>query len=141
MKRLVSFALAAALLVPAAAQAKGAAKAADKAGGCKLKLDIGPPDTEIWIDGQKKGTAEKLKEVSLSPGNHELVLKHKGDERSDQVTLKKGATTSFQWKFEDDRPKPPPSDDDAQQAAAPGGDAPAQAPSDSPPSGEGEGMK
>jgi len=123
MNRVISFALAAALLAPATALAKGKADA----GGCKLKLDVGPPDTEIWIDGQKKGTAEKLKELSLSPGNHEIVLKHKGDERSDQISLKKGATTNFQWKFEDDRPKPPPPDDD-QQAAAPGGDAPVQAP-------------
>ena len=126
MNRLVSFALAAALLVPATAQAKGS-KASEKAGSCKLKLDVGPPDTEIWIDGAKKGTAEKLKEVMLAPGNHELVLKHKGDERSDQVTLKKGATTSFQWKFEDDQ-KPATTDDDAQQATNPGSDAPAPAP-------------
>lgn len=71
----------------------------------KLVLKVAPPDTEIWVDGQKKGTADKVTSLELKPGTHNLDFKHKGDEHTDQVTLKKGATTTFQWKFEDDRPK------------------------------------
>lgn len=103
MKTLSWIAAGALLLSSGSALAKG--KPAAKGGDAKLVLKVGPEDTEIFVDGQKKGTAEKVKEISLSPGQHILTLKHKGDEHEDQVTLKKGQKTTFEWKFEDDRPK------------------------------------
>jgi hypothetical protein len=108
MKRTLSWVAAAAVIC-----ASGAALARGKAekGGSKLVLQIGPPDTEIWVDGQKKGTADKVKEISLSPGTHDLDFKHKGDEHTDQVTIKKGQRLTFTWKFEDDKPKARPFDD------------------------------
>jgi hypothetical protein len=114
MKRLITMAAAMSMLAGGGtALAKGTkVDAGAKAGTTKLLLKVGPEDTEIWVDGQKKGTAEKVKELSLTPGPHEVVLKHHGDERSDQVVLKKGATTTFEWKFEDDRPKPNPTDEE-----------------------------
>jgi hypothetical protein len=86
------------------------ALAADKAPAAKhtaLRLKVEPGDTEVWIDGKKKGTAEKLKEIPMDPGTHIVKLTHKGDEREDQVILKRNVVTTFEWKFEDDRPKPP----------------------------------
>lgn len=93
------------LLVSGTALAKGKGKGGGKAADAKLVLKVAPPDTEVWIDGQKKGTADKVKEINLSAGAHIVNLKHKGDEHEDQVILKKGVKTTFEWKFEDDRPK------------------------------------
>ena len=116
MKRTLSFICAAAmLLASSAALAKGRS---DKSGS-KLVLKIGPPDTEIWVDGEKKGTADKVTELALSPGTHQLDLKHKGDEHIDQVVIKKGQKLSFAWKFEDDKPKASPFDDGTEAPPAP----------------------
>lgn len=101
MKTLSLIAAGALLLASGTALAKG--KGGSKAADAKLILKVTPSDTEVWIDGQKKGTADKLKELNLSAGPHVVNLKHKGDEHEDQVILKKGQKTTFEWKFEDDR--------------------------------------
>lgn len=103
-----------------------------KSGGATLVLTVGPADTEIWIDGQKKGTADKVKEVSLSPGTHDLDFKHKGDEHTDQVTLKKGQKVTFTWKFQDDKPKANPFDDGTGPAPEAQPEAQPQAPATTP---------
>lgn len=100
--------------------------------GATLVLNVGPADTEIWIDGQKKGSAEKVKEVSLSPGTHDLDFKHKGDEHTDQVKLKKGQKVTFTWKFQDDKPTASPFDDGTGPAPEAQPDAPPKAPATSP---------
>jgi hypothetical protein len=112
MKRIVGVVAAGAvLMLTGAAQAQKAAKA-EKGGSARLVLKVTPGDTEVFVDKNRKGTAEKLKEMALPPGKHIVTLKHKGDEHEDQVTLKKGVATTFEWKFEDDRPKAAVPDDD-----------------------------
>ena len=123
MKRSLSWLSAAALMMVGGTALAHSSKS--EKGGAKLVLEVGPPDTEVWIDGQKKGTADKVKEVSLSPGTHDLDFKHKGDEHTDQVSLKKGQRVTFTWKFEDDKPKASPFDDGS-------GDSPSQAPAQAP---------
>jgi hypothetical protein len=93
-------------LLASAAPALAADKAPAASKRTALVLKVEPGDTEVWVDGKKRGTAEKVKELPLDPGNHIVKLVHKGDEREDQVTLKRGVLTTFEWKFEDDRPKP-----------------------------------
>lgn len=110
------FAAAAMLALSASALAQKSAKA-EKGGSAKLVLKVSPPDTEIIVDKAPRGTAAKVKEIALPPGKHVVSLKHKGDEHEDQVTLKKGVATTFEWKFEDDRPKPSVPEDD--QAGTP----------------------
>jgi hypothetical protein len=100
---------------------------ADNKGGKKatLVLKVGPDPTEIFVDEKKKGTSDKVHELSLDPGPHIVKLVHNGDEHEDQVILKKGTTTTFEWKFEDDRPKPATDDGSSDNAA---GSDPAAAP-------------
>lgn len=74
--------------------------AADKA---ELVLEVAPGSTEVYVDGQKKGTGEALKQLTLAPGPHVLRLVHDGDEHEDQVTLEAGKKVTFSWKFQDDK--------------------------------------
>ena len=95
-------------------------KPAASSGGKKtiLILNVGPDPTDVYIDGKKRGTSDKVKEVAVEPGAHIVRLVHSGDEHEDQVILKKGQSVKFEWKFEDDRPKPAQPEDDAAGDAA-----------------------
>jgi hypothetical protein len=129
MKRIVGVMAAGAVLMGMAVARAEKAPRGEKGGSARLVLKVSPGDTEVFVDKNRKGTAEKMKEIALPPGKHIVTLKHKGDEHEDQVTLKKGVATTFEWKFEDDRPKAAVPDDD--QAGQPM-DAPAPAPAPTP---------
>jgi hypothetical protein len=125
MSRFLRYVAAAALLSSSAPAFAGKADKAAASGGKKtvLVLNIGPDPTEIYVDGKKKGTSDKIKELPLEPGNHVVRLVHGGDEHEDMVTIKKGQSLKFEWKFEDDKPKPATPDEGAE---APKEEAPKQ---------------
>lgn len=95
-------------------------------GQSKLLLKVAPETTVVEVDGKRRGTAAEVKELLLPPGPHIVHLVHGLDEHEDQVVLRKGAVTSFEWKFEDDRKQPPKAEEPAEGAA------PAAEPSPSP---------
>lgn len=101
---------------PAAARNKLVA-ATDKA---QLVLDIQPATTQVYVDGQKRGTGDAVKHLTLTPGPHIVRLVNAGDEHEDQVVLRAGQKTTFTWKFEDDRQSAQAPDDDyiSRQTAA-----------------------
>ena len=105
-----------ALAAPTAHAADAAAKAKKPAGSGKtlLKVEVSPP-SQLFIDNKPHGTTGKAKTIELTPGRHIVRVVHKKDEHEEQVVLKKGETTEYGWKFEDDAPAKQPKEEKAEE--------------------------
>jgi hypothetical protein len=77
-----------------------------KALTAKLVLKISPPEAEVFVDGERKGTAGKVHEVPVAPGTHEVTVKYKGDEHTREVALKRNQSSTIEWAIEESKPMP-----------------------------------
>lgn len=86
-----------------------------------LTLDVQPSDTVIKVDGQRKGTAEKVTKVKLTPGRHLLRFERKGEAHEEEVRMKSGEARTFKWAFEGGAPaeKAEPAATEAPRATQP----------------------
>jgi hypothetical protein len=111
------FVVAGLLLLASASTALAADAKPPKGATAKLILKISPPDAEVFVDGDRKGTASKVTEVPVTPGTHEVTVKYKGDEHTREVVLKRNQNSTIEWALEESTPMADPGADDAPASA------------------------
>ncbi len=99
-----------------------------QAAPAQLTIEVAPPESELFVDGKKKGKAKKPFVLKLAPGRHEIKVVYKGDSHSEEIALKAGEKKTWKWEFEGvEAPKKkepePPTDEAGDKAPAPAGDA------------------
>lgn len=77
----------------------------------QLTVELKPPETELIVDGKKKGKGTKALVLKLAPGKHVLRVVYKGDAHEEEIVLKAGQKQTWKWEFEGATPKKPDSPD------------------------------
>ena len=95
-------------LVALSSPAQAGEPKAPKGATAQLVLKISPPDDEVFVDGDRKGTAAKVHEVPVTPGTHDVTVKYKGDEHTREVTLKRNQSSTLEWAIEESKPMAEP---------------------------------
>jgi PEGA domain len=66
----------------------------------ELTIEVTPAETQVFIDGKKKGDGSKPIVVKLQPGEHVIRLTHKGDAHEEAVMVKSAEKKKWTWTFE-----------------------------------------
>lgn len=73
-----------------------------------LTVGLKPAACVLFVDGKKKGTGEKPLVLKLTAGKHLLRVVYKGDAHEEEIVLKAGSSSPWNWEFtgvEEDPPK------------------------------------
>lgn len=74
----------------------------------QLLLDIKPAEVVVFIDGKRRGRADKVKVVPVKAGMHLIKLQRGKDQHQEPVRVKDGESVRWEFAFEDasvDTPK------------------------------------
>ncbi len=69
-------------------------------GPATLTIDVKPPETVIYFDGKRRGTAAKPMNIKTPAGLHVVKIVYKGDSYEEQLDLKKGEKKTWKWEFD-----------------------------------------
>ena len=74
-----------------------------------LNVELKPKGSELLVDGKKSGKmGDKPIILKLKSGKHLLRVVYKGDAHEEEIVLKGGEQTKWQWEFEGAEPTPDP---------------------------------
>lgn len=69
------------------------------AGPAVVTIEVKPPDSEVLVDGAKKGKGDKPIVVKLKAGKHVVRVVHKGDAHEEELEVKAGEKKTWKWEF------------------------------------------
>jgi hypothetical protein len=74
-------------------------------GPTTLTIEVSPEDTQVFVDGKKKGTGAKAVTMPIKPGKHVIKVSRKGEGHEEDIEVKAGEKKTWKWAFEG---SPPP---------------------------------